>query len=335
MYGFLMTHRIGSMRIVAAILLVVVVLPTIVGGSEPPATGKQTPKLYDPEINAEKQISQAVAQAKRDHKRVLLMFGFNQCVWCHRLHGLFESDKTIARTLLYEYELVMIDNGRKDGRVNNAIVNARYGDPAHKNGWPFLAVLDEDGKAITKQETGSLEEGDHHDPAKVLAFLKKWQASPVSAQEALSKTMAQAKRQSKKPFVYFSAPWCGWCHKLDDYLQRPEIAKVFNQAFVPLKIDVDRMTGGKEMDAGYRGEKRGGIPFFVILDANGSKLADAIGEKGNVGFPALPHEIKHFINVIRKTAPNLSEAQLAVLEKGLLPEKPSDQRAGYSPLIGK
>ena len=41
-------------------------------------------------------------------------------------------------------------------------------------GLPVLVVLDSDGKRLTIQETGQLEAGNHHDPAKVLAFLEKW-----------------------------------------------------------------------------------------------------------------------------------------------------------------
>ncbi len=95
-----------------------------------------------------------------------------------------------------------------------------------------------------------------------------------------------------------------------------------NQAYVPVKIDVDRMTGGKEMDARYRGGTTGGIPFFAVLDADGNKLADA---HVNVGFPVQPFEISHFIRTVRRTAPDLSTDQLEVLEKGLQPEKKEPQ----------
>lgn len=41
-------------------------------------------------------------------------------------------------------------------------------------GVPFLVVLDADGKYLLTQHTAVLEEGDHHSPQKVLAFLKEW-----------------------------------------------------------------------------------------------------------------------------------------------------------------
>jgi hypothetical protein len=48
-------------------------------------------------------------------------------------------------------------------------------------GLPVLVVLDAAGKALTTQDTGKLEEGDHHDPAKVLAFLNQWAPSRRSS----------------------------------------------------------------------------------------------------------------------------------------------------------
>jgi hypothetical protein len=35
-------------------------------------------------------------------------------------------------------------------------------------------VLDAEGKALVTQDTGKLEEGDHHAPANLLAFLNQW-----------------------------------------------------------------------------------------------------------------------------------------------------------------
>ena len=285
-----------------------------------PLSQDARPDIYDKVADGEKQIAEALIQAKRDNKRVLLQFGANWCSWCHRLHDLFKKDSKVARVLLYEYELVLIDVDRIDGQQHNAKVDERYGNPTQL-GLPVLVVLDADGKQLITQETDTLEEGDHHDPAKVLAFLEKWKPRPLSADDVLTEELGRAKKASKKLFVYFSAPWCGWCHRLEEYLYRREIAEIFNQAYVTVKIDVDRMTGGKALQAKLCGSETGGIPFFVVLAPDGTKVADSNDAQGNVGFPVEPHEIAHFMKIVQQTAPGLTDEQRAVLATGLEPPK--------------
>jgi hypothetical protein len=44
-------------------------------------------------------------------------------------------------------------------------------------GFPYLVVLDSDGKVLKDQKTDELEAGPKHDPAKVKAFLVQWSGS--------------------------------------------------------------------------------------------------------------------------------------------------------------
>jgi thiol:disulfide interchange protein len=135
-----------------------------------PSAKSARPAIYDVQADGNKQIAEALTKAKGEHKRVLLQFGANWCGWCHLLHGLFESDATIAKTLKEHYVVVMIDVDKG----HNSDVVERY-DKLTRYGLPVIVVLDEDGKMLTTQDTAKLEEGDHHDPKKVLAFLNKWQ----------------------------------------------------------------------------------------------------------------------------------------------------------------
>lgn len=282
----------------------------------PRPSGAQRADIYDKTADGENQIATALTKARRNHQRVLLQFGANWCGWCHKLHDLFKSDKEIARELRDEYVVVLVDVDKVDGKQHNIAVVEKYGNPT-KQGLPVIVVLDADGKQLTTQETGSLEVGDHHDPAKVLAFLKKWHAPAPSADDLLNSALARAKAEKKAVFVQFSAPWCTWCHRLDDYLLRPEIAGILDRAFVTVKIDVDRFKGGKELNAKHGGENQG-LPFFVILNADGKKIGDSVATPdGNIGFPAAPAEIAHFVKTVRATASNLSEKDISTLEAGL------------------
>lgn len=302
----------------SCLALAALILPVSVLAGDGPGTGEKNKSedIYDRSADGEKQIAEALVEAKHDHKRVLLQFGANWCGWCHKLHDLFKSDKEIARELLYEYVVVPIDVDRVDGKPHNKAVIEKYGNPV-KHGLPVLVILDEDGKQLHTQDTGKLEEGDHHVPAKVLEVLKKWQATPPTADEVLAAALEKAKAEKKAVFLDFSAPWCVWCQRLDAFRQRPEIAKVFDAAFISVKVDVDRFKGGKQLNAKYGGG-RAGLPFFVILDADGKKIGDSIASPGgNVGFPVKPEEIGHFIDLIRKAAPNLKDEQIETLENGL------------------
>lgn len=136
-------------------------------GAETPAKTTR-PAIYDENADGAKQIADALALAKKEHKRMLLQFGANWCGWCHKLHKLFESDNSIAQELEASYVVAMIDVNKG----HNQSLVTKYG--AEGFGLPFIVILDEDGKHLTSQRTGELEEGNHHDPKKVLAFLNEW-----------------------------------------------------------------------------------------------------------------------------------------------------------------
>ena len=59
-------------------------------------------------------------------------------------------------------------------------------------GYPFLSVLDADGKVVTAQRTDPLEEGDHHDPGRVKEFLTSWTVTPKDAEVVLRDGLSRA-----------------------------------------------------------------------------------------------------------------------------------------------
>jgi len=130
--------------------------------------------IYDEKADGSQQIVVALETAKKENKRVLLQFGANWCIWCHRLHSLCETNSEISAKLRDAYIVVLVDVNKG----HNKEVDTRYGTPTHF-GLPALAVLDADGKLLVTQDSGKLEEGDHHDPKKVLAFLNEWTAKKL------------------------------------------------------------------------------------------------------------------------------------------------------------
>lgn len=138
-----------------------------------PEYPRMGPDIYDVRADGSAQIAAALAQAAVQHKRVILDFGANWCIWCRRLHSAFEGDPAVSRALDRGFVVVMVDVNTRNGVKRNADVNARYGNPI-EHGLPVLVVLDSDGRSLTTKDSGELEEGDAHSPAKITAFLGAW-----------------------------------------------------------------------------------------------------------------------------------------------------------------
>jgi len=93
---------------------------------------------------------------------------------------------------------------------------------------------------------------------------------------------------------------------------------VFTKDFVELKIDVDRMTGGKELGDKLQRNRAGGLPWLVILDQNGKELISSNEEAGrNIGSPAADWEVAHFMKMMRETRQHMSDEDIAGLETDL------------------
>ena len=150
-----------------AALLVSGFCSPVFGADTPAKTSR--PAIYDEKADGAKQIADALAVAKKQNKRVLLQFGANWCGWCHKLNKLCQTDPDIAAKLKDSFVVVLVDVNKG----HNGDINKKYGNP-NRFGLPAIVILDADGKALTTQDSGKLEQGDHNDPKKVLAFLNEW-----------------------------------------------------------------------------------------------------------------------------------------------------------------
>ncbi len=269
---------------------------------------KKRGPIYDPNADAAAQISAAIAQAKKDNKHILIVYGGNWCGWCYKLHDCFNQNADIKKLLKYDYELAMVDI-----RTNKDLPKRFNAKP---DGYPYLTVLDTKGKVLINQSTVPLEEGRAHVPEKVYAFLNKFKPKPLNAEQVYEQAMALAQKENKLVFLHFGAPWCGWCHRLEDFLGGPEIAKIMARNYILVKIDLDRMAGAKAIDK--RISKKGhGIPWYAILDAEGKILITSDGPEGNIGHPVKTAEIAHFIHMIKETSRNITPGQISTIQKTL------------------
>jgi thioredoxin-related protein len=146
------------------LLLAALLLPWAARAADAPR-----PSLYDTNANGADQIAAALKTAQAENKRVILKFGANWCGWCHKLSGLLKTNTELAQLVKDNYVLVLIDVDKQ----HNSDTVKKYGQPT-KHGLPVLVVLDTDGTLLTTQDTGKLEDGNHHNPAKVKNFLEQW-----------------------------------------------------------------------------------------------------------------------------------------------------------------
>lgn len=123
---------------------------------------------FDPTRDAAKDIADAITLAKKQNRRILLDVGGEWCPWCKKLDEFFITNADAAKILRERYIVVKVNFSPEN---ENEAVLSKY--PKIK-GYPHLFVLDKTGKLLRSQDTGELETGDHHDPAKVIPFLKKW-----------------------------------------------------------------------------------------------------------------------------------------------------------------
>ena len=130
------------------------------------------PSKYDPARDANKDINDAVAEAKRTGKRVLLDVGGEWCVWCHRMDSFIEQNADLAKILEQHYVVVKIN---VDPKNRNQAVLSHY---PNVPGYPHLFVLDMNGKLLRSQDTSELEAGKSYDLERFKSFLAKWAPKP-------------------------------------------------------------------------------------------------------------------------------------------------------------
>jgi hypothetical protein len=148
------------------------------------------------------------------------------------------------------------------------------------------------------------------DAQPLTAFLKQHLPPMPDAQKRLADALAQARRENKHVLVEQSAAWCGWCHVLAKYLDKHR--SLVEKDYVWITID-PRFAHGEAVIKKLRPKAEGGIPWMVILDADGKPLITSDGPEGNIGYPSEAKGAEHFEKMLRTTARHMSDAEIKIL----------------------
>lgn len=125
--------------------------------------------IYPAGVDAKAEIRDACARAKREHKRIILVFGANWCFDCHVLDYVLHQPDFVPLVESH-FVVVHVDVGEYDKNLDLA---GQYKIPL-KRGIPALAVLDGNGKLLYSQQEGQFENARAMNPAELTAFLQKW-----------------------------------------------------------------------------------------------------------------------------------------------------------------
>ena len=127
-------------------------------------------QIYNPNADTKLEIENAIKQAKKENKHVLIQVGGNWCSWCVKLHNDFQTDATGKEVLTGNYIVVKVNYSKE----NKNLEALKVLENPQRFGFPVLVILNSNGQRIHTQDSGLLESGDGYDPKKVIGFLKNW-----------------------------------------------------------------------------------------------------------------------------------------------------------------
>ena len=141
----------------------------IIGCSDEPAAPQLPSAGYDVDADPFADLPEAIAEATRSDRRILLEIGGDWCIWCHHWERFLGDHDDIAEALAER--LVVLRINRSPENENNEFLSQFPAIP----GYPHFFVLDRNGDLLLSQGTAVLEQGENgYNREKVLAFLRQW-----------------------------------------------------------------------------------------------------------------------------------------------------------------
>lgn len=319
--------------------------PAPAAGTARPQASPNTPKRpdpvnFDPAIEVGPAIRSAGTSAESANKRVLVVWGKNGFDRENRMLAVTLGRFHTAKMLAEEFELVFVSIGDEGaGPANREKAEAwgvnlsqepppnrrRSGNNAGSNDGfhPTLSVHDTDGSFVATLPLSPLavrhtDEWQYEGIA-VVDWLTQHRAPRQDAMKLLETALEQAKKQRKGVMVWYTQPSDEWCREFEQWLQEPNIKGMLENAFVILKIEVERTDRGFEVLEQHAGKNPEGVPWFAFLGADGKVLAASQTEKEpNIGYPGTDDDIRRVKAMLVQSGAGMSELGLKLIEDSLV-----------------
>lgn len=123
---------------------------------------------YDESRNPSADLAQAIKEAHRSDRRILLEIGGDWCIDCHILEGFLEEREAVATQLKENFVIVKVNISAEN--TNEEFLK----DYPEVTFVPHFFVLESNGDFLYSQGTEELESGDSYSAGRFMAFVDKW-----------------------------------------------------------------------------------------------------------------------------------------------------------------
>ncbi len=158
--------------------------------------------------------------------------------------------------------------------------------------------------------------------------------APPAAKTLIDQAVNTARAEKKGVLVHWGASWCGWCKRFDAMLRSEQVGKIFADHYVVVALTTQErgdnsILNNPGSDSVIQAlQLQGGLPVYAFLDGEGKKVASSCvlpPNNGNLGHPATPEEILAFGELLKTSAPRMSEEDRKKITDYLTSKAPKPQ----------
>lgn len=284
--------------------------------------------LYDEDANARADVSAACEKARKENKRVLVIFGENYCGFCAWLHDTLVEDPRLKGMLDSDYVTVFADLGKPPWGKNLDLA-LEFGLDLNRVGAPAMSVLE----AATQRTIQSLPSKDVlakpmtmarvFDAEQILRYLTACRVPQTSVQDIMNKAQREAAADKKNVMFCFVSSSNERSTKFRRLMSSVEIAPLLERDLVVKHIDVDRVGGAGQQLALYAGPEATAsdgnvnVPWWIVVEPGGKMVVDSNHKGKNLGLPSTDDEIAAMIAKVAKSCPSLDSGDRLLLKEKL------------------